>query len=246
MNRKFTTAFLATVVGIAFSCNNDDDLSGIPALQPEFVSVNAPAVLIPGVSTDFGATIRGTENNKLESVSFEIFSKEDDSSISAIVKEATTPDEANAITWTGAESGTADLPNGDYYLQIIAKSERGLVNKRNYTFKVLALPGVCQEDGKVTIVLITTTSAPETGMGMIGDFAGSGWGTDLPMTRVEPGIYCVSSPITDGKEFKFRIDGQWSKQGKKDNCNDMDNARYNGTGSDVAVFNIPKFGGFGC
>lgn len=246
MNRKFTLAFFVTLVGLVFSCNSDDNFTGIPALPPNFVSVNAPAVLIPGVPTDFGATIRGTEKNPLKSVSFEIFSKADNSSIASVTKDAADPTEDNSITWTGAESGTADLDNGDYYLQIKAVSERGVESFRNYTFKVLQLPNLCQEAGKVTIVLITTPNAPEEGMGMIGDFTGSGWGTDLPMTRVQPGIYCVSSPITDGKEFKFRIGGDWGKQGKKDNCNDMDNAKYNGTGSDVAVFTIPKFGGFGC
>ncbi len=47
--------------------------------------------------------------------------------------------------------------------------------------------------------------------GVIGDFEGSGWSTDFPMTEKEPGVW-VSEPLElkAGNEFKVRLNADWT------------------------------------
>ena len=47
--------------------------------------------------------------------------------------------------------------------------------------------------------------------GVIGDFEGSGWSTDFPMTEKEPGVW-VSDPLElkAGNEFKVRLNADWT------------------------------------
>lgn len=46
--------------------------------------------------------------------------------------------------------------------------------------------------------------------GLIGSFAGSGWGTDVAMTIEGDWAYVKNVSLANGDEFKFRADGSWN------------------------------------
>ena len=58
--------------------------------------------------------------------------------------------------------------------------------------------------------------------GVIGSFAGSGWGTDVAMTGSEYGPYVASVTFAAGDEWKIRLDGAWDVSFGWDNL-DLDN-----------------------
>lgn len=57
-----------------------------------------------------------------------------------------------------------------------------------------------------------TVYGPVQSWGVIGGFAASGWGTDVPMTTVDGQIWKATVTFAAGDEFKFRADGAWDIQ----------------------------------
>lgn len=57
-----------------------------------------------------------------------------------------------------------------------------------------------------------TVYGPVQSWGVIGGFAASGWGTDVPMTTVDGQIWKTTVTFAAGDEFKFRADGAWDIQ----------------------------------
>nr|MBR2110482.1 hypothetical protein [Alistipes sp.] len=62
-------------------------------------------------------------------------------------------------------------------------------------------------DGGDPVVVIE--GLKEHTWGLIGSFAGSGWGTDVAMTIDGDWAYVKNVSLANGDEFKFRADGSW-------------------------------------
>ncbi len=62
-------------------------------------------------------------------------------------------------------------------------------------------------DGGDPVVVIE--GLKEHTWGLIGSFAGSGWGTDVAMTIEGDWAYVKNVSLANGDEFKFRADGSW-------------------------------------
>lgn len=62
----------------------------------------------------------------------------------------------------------------------------------------------------VDIINMTATATPITKVGIIGSFAGSGWGSDVEMTFDAASLtYSVEQTFAAGDEWKFRFNGDW-------------------------------------
>lgn len=63
----------------------------------------------------------------------------------------------------------------------------------------------------VDMINMTATATPITTVGIIGSFAGSGWGSDVEMTFDAATLtYQVEQAFAAGDEWKFRFNGDWA------------------------------------
>lgn len=242
--------FAILLVAGAISCSPDEfTLSGLPKSGPVVSGFNVPSLLFAGVPTDVSATVNGTEANPVSEVTFQVFKKGTEDMVREFVVTPTTTSGVVVVTWTAVDSDLATLGAGDYMLRAIGSNTNGkTVSQTYFSVPDYVVPVTCQEVGKITVIMLTPWDISDTDLiGAVGDFAGSGWGTDTILEKIKDGVYCASLPLATGNQFKFRLNSSWGTQEKKDNCNDGDN-RTNPPGGwpSISVQNVPKWGGYGC
>jgi hypothetical protein len=250
MKTRVVSTFAFLLVAVAISCSPDEfTVSGLPKQGPVVAGFNVPGLLFAGVPTDVSATVNATTANPIGAVKFQVFTKGTEDMVREFTVTPTTTTGVVVVTWTAADSDLSTLAAGDYMLRAIGTNNSGsTVSQTYFTVPDYVVPQACQVVGQVTVILLTPQVIPDTEViGAVGDFAGSGWGTDTNLTKIKNGVYCAALPLATGNQFKFRINASWGAQEKKDNCNDGDN-RTNPPGGwpSISIQNVPKWGGFGC
>ncbi|RAW01213.1 hypothetical protein [Pseudochryseolinea flava] len=249
MRFKYSLLTFSLIVLITIACDNDDDLKGIPSLAPNVKSVNVGigTLVFAGVPTDVSATIQETEKSPLSAVLFEVFQLNGMTALKNGTIEDDFEEGENVVVWSGAESGIGDLTTGDYILQVTATDTDGNKTIRSAKFTVpdYVIPDLCQEEGKVTVVLLTNSDTPDD-VGLVGSITGWGGQADIAMHKIKNGVFCAAAPLVEGAEYKFRRQSNWGLQEKQDNCNDGNNKVYRTTQGTLVVISVPKWGGVGC
>ncbi len=242
--------FVVLLTAGVISCSPDEfTLDGLPKQGPVVAGFNVPALLFAGVPTDVSATVNGTTANPIQSVRFQVFVKGSDEMVREFTVTPTTTSGVVIVTWTAADSDISTLAAGDYMLRAIGMNASGsTVNQTYFSVPDYVVPQVCQVMGEITVIMQTPQPlAISEVVSAIGSFSGSGWNTDLVMTRIKEGVYCAAVPLQGGDAFKFRLNGSWGTQEKKDNCNDGDNrVAPGGSWPSISIQNVPKWGGYGC
>lgn len=253
MKNKFIAALTVILAAGVFSCADDVTLSGLPKQGPFVTPLDIPGLLFAGVVTDVKATLNGTLTNPVSNVTFEVFKKG-----STVVEKSgsvvpTKTDGVVTVTWTGSSSGLSTLAAGNYIMQVTGTNANGKnVATTTFTVPDYVVPQACQVTGQVTVIMLTTSDIPAPTAGgpvisAIGSMTGSGWGTDIDMTYIKPGVYCVALPLVASDAFKFRMNASWGTQEKKTDCNDGDNRVAPGASwPAISIQNVPKWPGFGC
>ena len=237
------------VAGV-FSCSSDEfTISGLPKQGPVVAGFNVPGLLFAGVPTDVSATVNATETNPVSEVTFEVFKKGTTEVVKSGTITPTTTKGVVVVTWTASASGLSTLAAGDYMMRATGKNANGTtVSQTYFTVPDYVVPQSCQVVGQITVIMLTPQAlAVSEVVSAIGSFTGSGWGTDVNLTRIKEGVYCAALPLAGGDQFKFRLNASWGTQEKKDNCNDGDNrSAPGGTWPAISIQNVPKWGGYGC
>lgn len=238
------------LVAAAVSCSPEEfTISGLPKQGPVVAGFNVPGLLFAGVPTDVSATVNGTETNPVSEVTFEVFKKGTTEVVKSGTITPTTTTGVVVVTWTSSSSGLSTLAAGDYMMRATGKNANGTTVSQTY-FSVpdYVVPQSCQVVGQITVIMLTPQPlAVAEVVSAIGSFTGSGWGTDVNLTRIKEGVYCAALPLAGGDQFKFRLNASWGTQEKKDNCNDGDNrSAPGGTWPAISIQNVPKWGGYGC
>jgi hypothetical protein len=253
MKNKLIAALSVILAAGVFSCADDVSLSGLPKQGPFVTPLDVPGLLFAGIVTDVKATANGTLTNPVTSMTFEVFKKGSTTVEKSGTVTPTTTTGVVTVTWTGASSGLSTLGAGDYVMVVTGTNANGKTSaSAPFSVPDYVVPQSCQVTGQVTIIMQTTSSitAPTSGgpvISAIGSMAGSGWGTDINMTYIKPGVYCVALPLVASDAFKFRMNASWGTQEKKDNCNDGDNRVAPGASwPAISIQNVPKWPGFGC
>jgi hypothetical protein len=247
MKLKYTVLTFSMIILLTISCKDDNDLDGIPSLAPNVKAVNVSALVFAGLPTDVSASIIESEVSPLQSVLFEIFPLNSMSAIKSGSVADTFDDGENVVVWDGAESGIGDLTTGDYILQVTAidSDNNKTVKSAKFSVPDFVIPELCQEEGKVTVVLLTNAATPDD-VGLVGSITGWGGSEDIAMHKITDGVFCAAAPLVDNAEFKFRRQSNWGLQEKQDNCNDGNNKQYKTSQGTLMVINVPKWGGVGC
>lgn len=242
--------FAILLVAGVISCSPDEfTLSGLPKQGPVVAGFDVPGLLFAGVPTDVSATVNGTTANPISEVKFQVFVKGTDTMVREFTVTPTTTTGVVVVTWTAADSDLSTLESGDYMLRAIGSNTNGsTVSQTYFSVPDYVVPQSCQVVGQITVIMLTPQPlAVSEVVSAIGSFTGSGWGTDLVMTRIKEGVYCAAIPLVGSDAFKFRLNSSWGTQEKKDNCNDGDNRTApGGSWPTISIQNVPKWGGYGC
>lgn len=251
MKNKLIAALSVLLVAGVFSCADDVTLSGLPKRAPFIQPLSdVPGLLFAGVVTDVSASFNTTTTNPVSSVTFEVFKKGSTTVEKSGVIAPTPAAGVVKVTWTGTNSGLSTLAAGDYIMQVTGSNSSGKeVATSSFTVPDYVIPQACQVTNMITLIMLTPhTEIPATDVvSAIGGFAGSGWSTDLVMTRIKPGVYCVAAPLVGGDGYKYRINSSWGAQEKKPDCSDGDNRNVPASGyPKIYVENVNQWGGYGC
>jgi len=247
---RYISIFAMILAAGVFSCSSDEfTVSGLPKQGPVVAGFDVPGLLFAGVPTDVSAKVNGTTTNPVTEVLFEVFKK----GTTEMVKSGTiTPTNHTGIvvvTWDATSSGLSTLAAGDYMMRATGKNSSGsTVSQTYFTVPDYVVPQTCQVAGQITVIMLTPQSlALSEVVSAIGDFPGSGWGTDFNLERIKDGVYCIALPLEGGSAYKFRLNASWGTQEKKDDCNDGDNRTApGGSWPAISIQNVPKWGGYGC
>ncbi len=253
MKNKLIAALTVILAAGVFSCSDEATLSGLPKQGPFVTPLDIPGLLFAGIVTDVKATLNATVANPIGSVTFEVFKKGTTEVVKSGSVTPTTTAGVVVVTWTGASSGLSTLAAGDYIMQVTGVNANGKTfATAPFSVPDYVVPQACQVTGQITVIMLTTSAIPAPTAGgpvisAIGSMTGSGWGTDINMTYIKPGVYCVALPLVSSDAYKFRMNGSWGTQEKKTDCNDGDNRVAPGASwPAISIQNVPKWPGFGC
>jgi len=252
MKTRALSMFATVLMAGVLSCSPDDfTIADLPSSPPVVAGFNVPGLLFAGVPTDVSATVNGTTANPIQDVKFQVFVKGTEDMVREFTVSPATTTGVVTVTWTAVDSDISTLATGDYMLRAIASNANGsTLSQTFFSVPDYVVPQVCQEVGKITVILLTPQNVPDTeDVGAVGSFATSVWGTypDTEMVRIKDGVYCAALPLLGTDKFKFRLNQSWGTQEKKDNCDDgSDRAAPGGTWPSISIHNVPKWTGYGC
>lgn len=234
---KKLLAFAALLGSVTFfaACDDEEEAADIAAPAINVTAPAGKAALVKiGGAIAYNATIiddRGLTEVKL--------TVKNSAGVALTTQTVTTFPDPKSFTAAGNIPIAANVPAGEYKLEMTAKDAAG--NEAELYEATLMLnpigdgPASCVAAGKVTVVVGTPTNKTVTpnDVHIVGSFpAPNDWKPELAankMTRVTPNCFCIAVDMPNNTEFKFAR-GSWDFVEKQaDGVAEVDNRKYETT-----------------